>query len=255
MRIIIPLVLALTTTVAHANYNQNPLLTIKGGTGSSSQTANRACTTNGSGNIVSSSSTTDTEIGYVHGVTSAIQTQFSGKEPSITAGTSSQYWRGDKTFQTLDTSAVPENSNLYFTNARAIAAPITGYVSGAGTVAATDTILQAIQKLNGNIGAITTIPTVVNGGDAAYTIARGDGHIRNTTAFTAQRTYTLPACDASHIGEKHEIKNLPASTFNLVLAAAGSDNIDGASTYTLEPGDSAPVICAAFSAAGTWDIE
>jgi hypothetical protein len=29
---------------------------------------------------------------------------------------------------------------------------LTGYVSGAGTVAATDTILQAIQKLDGNSG-------------------------------------------------------------------------------------------------------
>lgn len=40
---------------------------------------------------------------------------------------------------------------LYFTNARAIGAELTGFVSGAGTVAATDTILQAIQKLVGNL--------------------------------------------------------------------------------------------------------
>jgi hypothetical protein len=31
---------------------------------------------------------------------------FNGKEPSITAGTTSQYYRGDKTFQTLDKTAV-----------------------------------------------------------------------------------------------------------------------------------------------------
>jgi hypothetical protein len=31
---------------------------------------------------------------------------FNGKEPSITSGTTSQYYRGDKTFQTLDKSAV-----------------------------------------------------------------------------------------------------------------------------------------------------
>jgi hypothetical protein len=36
------------------------------------------------------------------------------------------------------------------TNAPVIAKVLTGYVSGAGTVAATDSILQAIQKLNGN---------------------------------------------------------------------------------------------------------
>lgn len=42
-------------------------------------------------------------------------------------------------------------TNLYFTQARAIASPITGFTSGAGTLAATDTLLQAIQKLDGNI--------------------------------------------------------------------------------------------------------
>ncbi|MGV8131488.1 MAG: hypothetical protein ACP5N7_05315 [Candidatus Pacearchaeota archaeon] len=43
-------------------------------------------------------------------------------EAKITAGTTSQYWRGDKTFSTLDTLAVTENTNLYFTNARAVSA-------------------------------------------------------------------------------------------------------------------------------------
>lgn len=36
----------------------------------------------------------------------------------ITAGTTSQYWRGDKTFQELNTVAVVESTNLYFTTAR-----------------------------------------------------------------------------------------------------------------------------------------
>lgn len=48
----------------------------------------------------------NTEFGYLEGVTSAIQTQINGKENTITAGTTSQYYRGDKTFQTLDKTAV-----------------------------------------------------------------------------------------------------------------------------------------------------
>jgi hypothetical protein len=40
-------------------------------------------------------------------------------ETVITAGTTAQYFRGDKTFQTLNTGVVPESSNLYFTDARA----------------------------------------------------------------------------------------------------------------------------------------
>ena len=43
---------------------------------------------------------------------------FNGKENAITAGTTAQYFRGDKTFQTLNTAAVPELTNLYYTEAR-----------------------------------------------------------------------------------------------------------------------------------------
>jgi hypothetical protein len=45
-------------------------------------------------------------------------TTFNGKENAITAGTTAQYYRGDKTFQTLNTAAVPEVTNLYYTEAR-----------------------------------------------------------------------------------------------------------------------------------------
>ena len=39
-------------------------------------------------------------------VSTAQQTALDGKEPTITAGTTSQYWRGDKSWQTLDKTAV-----------------------------------------------------------------------------------------------------------------------------------------------------
>jgi hypothetical protein len=45
-----------------------------------------------------------------------------------------------------------------FTQADVRATPITGFTSGAGTVAATDSILQALQKLNGNIAASSGLP-------------------------------------------------------------------------------------------------
>jgi hypothetical protein len=55
-------------------------------------------------------------------ISSADWSAFNSKESPITPGTIAQYYRGDKTFQTLDTSVVPENTNLYYTNARARAA-------------------------------------------------------------------------------------------------------------------------------------
>jgi len=39
-------------------------------------------------------------------ISTATQTALNGKEPLITSGTTSQYFRGDKTFQTLDKSVV-----------------------------------------------------------------------------------------------------------------------------------------------------
>jgi len=49
----------------------------------------------------------------------ALNTALAGKENNITSGTVSQYFRGDKTFQTLNTTAVTEGLNLYYTDARA----------------------------------------------------------------------------------------------------------------------------------------
>jgi hypothetical protein len=40
------------------------------------------------------------------------------KENTIAPGTTSQYWRGDKTWQNLNTGVVPESGNLYYTEAR-----------------------------------------------------------------------------------------------------------------------------------------
>ena len=74
-------------------------------------------------------------------------------EPVITPGTVFQYWRGDKTWQTLDTSVVPENTNLYFTTARArnsISLTSTGS-SGAATY---DVLTGIINVPNYSLGSV-----------------------------------------------------------------------------------------------------
>jgi trimeric autotransporter adhesin len=74
----------------------------------------------------------------------------------------------------LTTSNISEGSNLYYTNARTIASSLTGYTSGAGTISSSDTILTAIQKLNGNIGSLTTGVSSVFGRTGAVVSATGD---------------------------------------------------------------------------------
>ncbi len=122
--------------------------------------------------------------GSVNGyLTSTDWTTFNSKEPAITAGTNLQYYRGDKTFQTLDTSAVPENGPVYFTEPRVRSTVLTGLnLTGGGTIAATDSVLQAFGKIQNQISAIgtgvayqgtwnanTNTPTITSGvGTAGY---------------------------------------------------------------------------------------
>ncbi|WPU63723.1 beta strand repeat-containing protein [Peredibacter starrii] len=68
-----------------------------------------------------------------------LTSDLAGKEPTIAGGTTAQFWRGDKTWQTLNTDAVPEGAtNKYFTNTLARgaisgASPIS-YNSGTGVI-------------------------------------------------------------------------------------------------------------------------
>ena len=64
---------------------------------------------------------------------------------------------------TITTNNITEVTNLYFTNARAIGSTLIGYTSGAGTITSSDTVLSAIQKLNGNIAALVTGVSSVSG--------------------------------------------------------------------------------------------
>lgn len=79
-------------------------------------------------------------------------TALAGKENSVAAGTTAQYLRGDKTWQTLNTAAVPEQTNLYFTEPRVLATTLSGYSTSSGSVSAADSVLSAIGKLAGNQG-------------------------------------------------------------------------------------------------------
>lgn len=166
---------------------------------------------------------------------SGLTTALAAKEAAITAGTTAQYLRGDKSWATLDTAAVPENTNLYYTDARARAAlsasgPLT-YNSGTGALsipAATsvaDGYLSASDWLafSGKQAAITAT-SVVDAGSLSTALQNGlsvtpfgtaageAGELRflevtgagsnyvgfkSPDAITANKIWTLPAADGS----------------------------------------------------------
>ena len=91
-------------------------------------------------------------------LSSADWTIFNNKENALIAGAIGEYYRGDKTWQTLDTVAVVENGagGLYFTDTRAINAVLSTFGGGVNSpIVNTDTIVQALEKAQGQIDAIT----------------------------------------------------------------------------------------------------
>jgi hypothetical protein len=110
-----------------------------------------------------------------------------GGEPAITAGATTQYFRGDKTFQTLDTSVVPENSNLYYTDTRArnaITLTTTGS-SGASTYS----------------GGTLNVPTYTLAGLGGQPQLNGTGFVKanGTTISYDNSTYYLASNPNAYI--------------------------------------------------------
>jgi len=102
-----------------------------------------------------------TELSYVKGVTSAIQTQLGNKEGTIAAGTTAQYWRGDKTWQTL----LGETSTTAYCGDRGKTAydhsqNVTGAVHGA---TASNTVNMIVRRdSNGDFTGRYLLSTYVN---------------------------------------------------------------------------------------------
>lgn len=98
----------------------------------------------------------------------------------------------------MSSEATIDNAGaVTLSNAAVIGKVLTGFSSGAGVVASTDTILQAIQKLNGNIAA--TVP-----------VSRGGTNITS---------YTIG--DLLYASGTSTLSKLPASVFGHVLTSNG----------------------------------
>jgi hypothetical protein len=93
---------------------------------------------------------------------------------------------------TGDVTSVGNATTL--TNAPVIAKVLTGYVSGAGVVAATDSILQAIQKLNGNDATNANLTGVITSSGNATSIASQTG---TGTKFVVDNSPTLTGTPAA----------------------------------------------------------
>lgn len=119
------------------------------------------------------------------------------------------------------TALVTEVTNLYFTNARAIAATLTGFSATTGTVSSTDSILVAIEKLAGNAASyLTNITGLITPG-TNVTIS-GSG--------TSGSPYVINATG----GSTGLATSSPIASSNLLeYSSAGAGSAFGVATSTL----------------------
>ncbi len=187
----------------------------------------------------------NTKLSYLNSVTSNVQTQLNAKEGSIAAGTAAQYYRGDKTWQTLNTSVVPENTNLYFTNARVLGVPLTGFASTNSQIAATDSVLAGFNKAQGQIDNLVSTKASLsgdtftgdvyfntqiklkNGGAANYVTVKANA--AGTTAYTLSLPTT--AGSANQVLQTDGAGVTSWTTLSTTATPSGSAGGDLSGTY------------------------
>ena len=149
------------------------------------------------------------------------------------SGTATAFTASNVTTNANLTGEVTSTGNATtVTNAAVIAKVLTGYVSGAGTVAATDNILQAVQKLNGNIlavpgtvtsvgftGGIVSVATATT--TPALTVAGTSGGIPYFSTGTTWATSTLLAASSIMLGGGAGAAPTTTTTGTGVVSALG----------------------------------
>lgn len=166
-------------------------------------------------------------------------TVFSGATAPVDGTTGDNFAGKGSLYTARDTGALYTNTGI-ITNPTWTLVPagsagvtsslLTGYVSGAGTVAASDTILQAFNKLNGNIGVYTEAAPSLTFDHAvgAKTITvRAVGKLVSISIPSAVIADGAAAVCASTTGLAAGYRPAAAVTFGVVVVNNGSTRTAG----------------------------
>jgi hypothetical protein len=191
-------------------------------------TASRALVSDGSGKIAASATTTTTEVGYLAGVTSAIQTQLDSKL-NLTGGTLTGGLIG--TTGSFSSSGSGDTFTIGHTSGSGIALNITKNGNGEGLY---------INKASGSGNAATIIgtlnaTTLVKSGGTASQFLKADGSVDSSTYLTtsaASSTYlTIATASSTYLplsgGTLTGALSGTSATFSGVLTAKTGFSVAG----------------------------
>lgn len=144
----------------------------------------------------------------------------------------------------LATSDIAESGNLYFTNARAIASTLTSYSSGAGVISSADTILQAIQKLNGNITALVTGVSSVSGTANRITTSATTGALTVdiSSSYVGQSSITTLGTITTGVWNGTALTNTYLPTVSVAKGGNGLTTVAAGSIIGYNTADTASAI-------------
>lgn len=130
-----------------------------------------------------------------------VQQQLNEKEPGLGSGTVAQYLRGDKTWQNLTTTVVPEGTNLYYTDLRArsaISNTATGltYLNGVFSLTSGYVIPTVTEETNWN-NTYSTVNLATSLGTPNTLVLRDANANASFNSITLADTLTLTPLGAA----------------------------------------------------------
>ena len=200
---------------------------------SSDLTASRALTSNGSGKVAVST-VTSTELGYVSGVTSAIQTQLDAKQATITGSAT-----------TIDTESLTASRAVISNSSQKIAVSTTtdtelGYLSGVTSAVQTQLDAKLVKANNlSDLTSTSTARTNLGLGTIATQNANNVALTGGTITGLGDPSASSDAATKNYVdtlvtGLRTRVIARVASTANVVLASGleNGDTLDGVTLAT-----------------------
>ena len=200
---------------------------------SSDLTASRALTSNGSGKVAVST-VTSTELGYVSGVTSAIQTQIDSKQPTITGSAT-----------TIDTESLTASRAVISNSSQKIAVSTTtdtelGYLSGVTSAVQTQLDAKLVKASNlSDLTSTSTARTNLGLGTIATQNANNVALTGGTITGLGDPSSTSDAATKNYVdnlvaGLRTRAVARVASTTNVAISSGleNGDTLDGVTLVT-----------------------